>query len=131
ARSFVTRAQLGISDVLKYAGHPSNVRCSQEDAPFQNAPSTSDKLEDKQRCRNDKPIMTSTQTCKTVDGKNQACSQKTSGNFIIRKVMTCFTLRVLKCQICDHDEFLFSILTPLRAAVDDFPATAPNKPPIS
>ncbi|GBN23270.1 hypothetical protein AVEN_150592-1 [Araneus ventricosus] len=74
ARSFVTWAPHGSSDVLKYAGHPSDVRRSHEDASFHNAPTTSDKLEDKQRCRNDKPIMSSTQTCKTVDGKYQARS---------------------------------------------------------
>ncbi|GBN80980.1 hypothetical protein AVEN_186720-1 [Araneus ventricosus] len=88
-----------MSDVLKYAGYPSDVRGSHEDAPFQNAPTTSDKLEDKQRCRNDKTIMANPQTCKTVDGKNQARSQKTSGNFIIRKVMVkVITLMDCKCQ---------------------------------
>ncbi|GBM41825.1 hypothetical protein AVEN_122447-1, partial [Araneus ventricosus] len=45
----------GISDVYRYPGHLSEVRGSYEDAPFQNAPTTTDKLEDKQRCRNDKP----------------------------------------------------------------------------
>ncbi|GBN95548.1 hypothetical protein AVEN_256871-1 [Araneus ventricosus] len=31
--------------------------------------------------------------------------------------------------ICDHEEYLFSILTPRRVAVVGFPATAPNNTP--
>ncbi|GBM79656.1 hypothetical protein AVEN_62402-1 [Araneus ventricosus] len=74
ARSFVTWALHGMSDVLKYAGYPSDDRSSHEDASLKNASTTSDKLQDKQRCRNDKPIMRSPQTCKTVSGENQAPS---------------------------------------------------------
>ncbi|GBN94680.1 hypothetical protein AVEN_204793-1 [Araneus ventricosus] len=87
-RCFIKWAPHGISDVLKYAGHPSDVNGSQENEKIQNAPTTSDKLEDKQKCRNDKPIITSPQTFKTVNSKNNSRSQKSSGRSIIRKIMT-------------------------------------------
>ncbi|GBM27938.1 hypothetical protein AVEN_151890-1 [Araneus ventricosus] len=63
ARCSVTWALHGISSALKYAVHPSDVRGS-HDAPFQNAPTTPNKLEDKQRCRNGKLIMTSLKSAK-------------------------------------------------------------------
>ncbi|GBO03122.1 hypothetical protein AVEN_245519-1 [Araneus ventricosus] len=47
---------------MKYAGHPSDVNGSHEDEQIQNAPTTFDKLDDKQKCKNDKP--SNVQYCK-------------------------------------------------------------------